>query len=101
MVRLGLGLYGVDPVTNAVMHNVSSLYTTILQIHEVPQEDTVGYSRKGVLTRPSRIAALPIGYADGLNRHLGCGRLLPGERPEGALRGQHLHGRLHDRRDGH
>ena len=74
MVRLGLGLYGVDPVTNAVMHNVSSLYTTILQIHEVPREDTVGYSRKGVLTRPSRIAALPIGYADGLNRHLGCGR---------------------------
>ena len=56
------------------MHNGSSLYTTILQIHEVPQEDTVGYSRKGVLTRPSRIAALPIGYADGLNRHLGCGR---------------------------
>ena len=40
----------------------------------MPREDTVGYSRKGVLTRPSRIAALPIGYADGLNRHLGCGR---------------------------
>lgn len=73
MVRLGIGLYGIDPTNNAIMHNVSSLYTTILQIHDVPQEDTVGYSRKGHLTRPSRIAALPIGYADGLNRHLGNG----------------------------
>ena len=73
MVRLGIGLYGINPITNAVMHNVSSLYTTILQIHEVPQVDTVGYSRRGHLTRPSRIAALPIGYADGLNRHLGNG----------------------------
>ena len=74
MVRLGIGLYGVNPTDNAIMHNVSTLKTTILQIREVPQEDTVGYSRKGVLTRPSRIAALPIGYADGLNRKLGNGR---------------------------
>ena len=40
----------------------------------MPKEDTVGYSRKGRLTRDSRIAALPIGYADGLDRKLGCGR---------------------------
>ena len=73
MVRLGLGLYGINPVNNAFIHNVSTLKTTILQIHNVPAEDTVGYSRRGVLTRPSRIAALPIGYADGLDRHLGCG----------------------------
>ena len=39
----------------------------------MPANETVGYSRKGHLTRNSRIAALPIGYADGLNRHLGCG----------------------------
>lgn len=73
MVRLGLGLYGINPVNNEFIHNVSTLKTTILQIHDVPAEDTVGYSRKGILTRPSRIAALPIGYADGLDRHLGCG----------------------------
>lgn len=73
MVRLGLGLYGVNPINNEFIHNVSTLKTTILQIHDVPAEDTVGYSRKGVLSRRSRIAALPIGYADGLNRHLGCG----------------------------
>ena len=73
MVRLGLGLYGINPFTNKILHNVSTLKTTILQIHDVPQEDSVGYSRKGRLNRNSRIAAIPIGYADGLNRRLGNG----------------------------
>ena len=73
MVRLGIGLYGISPIDNSIINNVSTLKTTILQIRDVPQEDTVGYSRKGHLTRNSRIAALPIGYADGLNRHLGNG----------------------------
>lgn len=73
MVRLGLGLYGIDPIDNRVLNNVTTLKTTILQIHEVSPEDTVGYSRRGHLTRKSRIAAIPIGYADGLDRHLGCG----------------------------
>ena len=73
MVRLGIGLYGVSPIDNSVINNVSTLKTTILQIRDVAAEDTVGYSRKGHLERPSRIAAIPIGYADGLNRHLGCG----------------------------
>lgn len=71
MVRLGLGLYGINPIDNGVLQNVSTLKSTILQIHEVPKEETVGYSRKGVLKRDSRIAAIPIGYADGLDRHLG------------------------------
>lgn len=73
MVRLGLGLYGIDPYTNRILHNVTTLKTTILQIHDVPADETVGYSRKGVLSRDSRIATLPIGYADGLNRRLGNG----------------------------
>lgn len=73
MVRLGLGLYGIDPIDNRVLNNVTTLKTTILQIHEVSPENTVGYSRRGHLTRKSRIAAIPIGYADGLDRHLGCG----------------------------
>ena len=73
MVRLGLGLYGVCPFTNTILNNVSTLKTTILQIRDVPQADTVGYSRKGRLQRDSRIAAIPIGYADGLNRRLGNG----------------------------
>jgi len=74
MCRLGLGLYGVDSRDNRILHNVCTLKTTILQLRNVPKEDTVGYSRRGVLTRDSVIAAIPIGYADGLNRHLGRGK---------------------------
>ncbi len=71
MVRLGLGLYGINPRNNEVIHNVCTLKTTILQIRDVPAGDSIGYSRKTIVDRPSRIAAIPIGYADGLNRHLG------------------------------
>ena len=71
MVRLGLGLYGINPRDNSIINNVTTLQTTILQIHDVKANETVGYSRRGQLTRPSRIAAIPIGYADGWNRHLG------------------------------
>jgi alanine racemase len=71
MVRLGLGLYGVNPINNQLLDNVATLKTTILQIRNLPKGETVGYSRKGVLERDSKIAALPIGYADGLNRRLG------------------------------
>lgn len=74
MVRLGLGLYGVNPIDNHYIHHVATLKTTILQIREVPQGDSIGYSRKSYTQRASRIAAIPIGYADGLNRHLGNGR---------------------------
>ncbi len=74
MVRLGLGLYGINPRNNELLHNVSTLKTTILQIHDIPASETVGYSRKGVLTRDSCIASIPIGYADGWNRHFSCGR---------------------------
>lgn len=73
MCRLGLGLYGIDSRDNSIINNVCTLKTTILQIHAVPKDETVGYSRKGILTRDSLIAAIPIGYADGLDRHLGCG----------------------------
>ncbi|MBQ7742387.1 MAG: bifunctional UDP-N-acetylmuramoyl-tripeptide:D-alanyl-D-alanine ligase/alanine racemase [Bacteroidaceae bacterium] len=73
MVRLGIGLYGINPFDNSTINAVSTLRTTILQIREVAPTDTVGYSRWGKLTRPSRIADIPIGYADGLNRHLGRG----------------------------
>lgn len=73
MCRLGLGLYGIDSRDNRILNTVGTLKTTILQLRNVKKEDTVGYSRKGKLTRDSLIAAIPIGYADGLNRHLGCG----------------------------
>ena len=72
--RLGLGLYGIDSRDNHILNTVSTLKTTILQLRQVPKEETVGYSRKGILERDSTIASIPIGYADGLNRHLGRGR---------------------------
>lgn len=74
MVRLGLGLYGINPLDNQPLETVCTLKTTILQIRELEKGETVGYSRKGKITKHSRIAAIPIGYADGLDRHLGNGR---------------------------
>lgn len=71
MCRLGLGLYGVNPRDNKIIHNVSTLKTTILQLRNVPKGESIGYSRRTVLDRDSVIAAIPIGYADGLNRRLG------------------------------
>lgn len=74
MVRLGLGLYGVSPIDeNRGLRPVSTLKTNILQIHEYEAGTTIGYGRHGVLTRRSRIAAIPIGYADGIDRRLGNG----------------------------
>jgi alanine racemase len=73
MVRLGIGMYGISSIDETSLRNVSSLKTTILQIRSLDAGESVGYSRKGMLTRPSRIATLPIGYADGLDRHLGNG----------------------------
>ena len=85
MCRLGLGLYGVDPRDNRIINTVSTLKTTILQMRHVPAGDTVGYSRKGKIDCDSVIAAIPIGYADGLNRHLGnrrCYCLVNGQKAE-------------------
>lgn len=85
MCRLGLGLYGINPRDNSILNNVSTLRTTILQKRFVPAGDTVGYSRKGKIEHDSMIAAIPIGYADGLNRHLGnrhCYCLVNGQRAE-------------------
>ena len=71
MCRLGLGLYGINSRNNKTINCVSTLKTTILQMHHVKAGDSVGYSRKTILDKDSVIAAIPIGYADGLNRRLG------------------------------
>ena len=85
MCRLGLGLYGINPRNNEVLSNVSTLKTTILQIRKVPAGESIGYSRRTILEKDSVIAAIPIGYADGLNRHLGnrhCYCLVNGKKAE-------------------
>ena len=73
MVRLGIGLYGIspEPQVQRQLKPVSRLKTRISQIKDIPQGDSVGYNRRWVAQRPSRIAIISIGYADGLNRHLG------------------------------
>lgn len=76
MVRIGIGLYGVPILNNGTedaLQQVSSLSTIIISIKEWEPGITIGYGRKGVLKRKSRIATVPVGYADGLNRHLSNG----------------------------
>ena len=85
MCRLGLGLYGIDPYDNSILNTVSTLKTTILQKHNVRAGESIGYSRKTVLERDSVVAAIPIGYADGLNRRLGnrkCYCLVNGQKAD-------------------
>ena len=75
MMRLGIGLYGIapQPEVQRFLKPVSRLKTRISQIKEIPTGDSVGYNRRWIAQRPSRIAIISIGYADGLNRHLGNG----------------------------
>ncbi|MDR1601737.1 MAG: bifunctional UDP-N-acetylmuramoyl-tripeptide:D-alanyl-D-alanine ligase/alanine racemase [Tannerella sp.] len=74
MVRLGIALYGISATGNSQqLQTVSSLKTTVLQIIRVPAGDSIGYGRNSRVSRDSRIASIPIGYADGLRRSLGNG----------------------------
>jgi len=74
MVRLGIGLYGISSTNQEQLTTVSTLKSTVIQIKQVPKDETVGYSRKGKAEKEITIAVVPIGYADGLNRKLGNGR---------------------------
>ncbi len=74
MVRLGIGLYGISASGSDKLRNVSTLKSTILQLKSLYPGDTVGYGRAGRIERPSVIAVVPIGYADGVDRRLGNGR---------------------------
>lgn len=76
MVRLGIGLYGVDSADGDALslQTVATLRSTIAQLRLVKAGESVGYNRKGVLQRDSLIATIRIGYADGFGRELGNGR---------------------------
>ena len=75
MVRLGVGLYGVDPrsVSQADLKPVTALYSSISQLHTLQPGEGVGYGRRSVADKARVIATLPVGYADGLRRSLGNG----------------------------
>ncbi|MCU4177150.1 bifunctional UDP-N-acetylmuramoyl-tripeptide:D-alanyl-D-alanine ligase/alanine racemase [Carboxylicivirga sp. N1Y90] len=72
MVRLGIGMYGVSAEGNN-LQQVGTLKSYVSQIKRVKADETIGYSRKGVLIDDSTIAIIPVGYADGLNRRLSNG----------------------------
>ncbi len=76
MVRLGIGLYGVEStdVAQKELMTIGSLKTKISQIKEVKAGETVGYGRVGKPEKDSRIATISIGYADGFDRHLSNGK---------------------------
>jgi alanine racemase len=75
MVRLGIGLYGVDadPAIQQQLKNVTTLKTTIAQVKNIKAGESIGYSRKGVAAKDSVIATVRIGYADGYPRLLSNG----------------------------
>lgn len=74
MVRLGIGLYGFSEINQEDLENVSTLKTRILQIRNITPPASVGYNRKGKISKPSQIAIIPIGYAHGYSRMFGNGR---------------------------
>lgn len=76
MVRLGIGLYGIDaavPTDDTSLQPIATLKTTVSQVKKVPANDTIGYNRNGSLQRDGLIATVRIGYADGYIRAFGNG----------------------------
>jgi alanine racemase len=70
MVRLGIGLYGVDPTSNGFneLKPVATLKSIISQIKTITPGETIGYGRRGKADKSTTIATIAIGYADGYNR---------------------------------
>lgn len=75
MVRVGIGMYGIDyhPEMARQLRTVMTLRATISQIKHLEKGESVGYGRKGIATKPSKIATISIGYADGFLRAAGNG----------------------------
>ena len=75
MVRLGIGLYGIDPaqLVQDKLQVIGTLKTVISQIRNIGARESIGYGRKGHLPNGGKIAIVAIGYADGLNRKLSNG----------------------------
>jgi alanine racemase len=76
MVRGGMGIYGIDPsgIMQEKFMPISKFVTEISQINTLNEGDTVGYVRRGKIEKDgTRIAILPVGYADGYNRLLSNG----------------------------
>ena len=73
MVRLGIGIYGISALPDKKLAPVASLKCKVLQVKTLGPNDTIGYGRWGHAKEGTVIATIPVGYADGLDRHLGRG----------------------------
>jgi len=75
MVRLGIGLYGIsnDPEEQPYLENVGTLKSIISQIRTIDAGESVGYGRRFIADKTTKIATIPIGYADGISRQWGNG----------------------------
>jgi alanine racemase len=73
MVRLGIGLYGVGASNKIFVRPIARWTSTISQVKTVEPGETVGYSRKGKVDHPKKIAVVPVGYADGYDRRFSNG----------------------------
>ncbi len=73
LVRPGVGLYGGRPFADA--RPVVRLALPVIQVREVGEGESVGYGAAWTAVRPSRVATVSAGYADGLARALGRGHL--------------------------
>ena len=76
MVRLGIGIYGVSALEDSTLTPVASFKCKVLQIKTLrPEDGTIGYGRHGkIAPEGTVIATIPVGYADGIDRHLSCGK---------------------------
>lgn len=76
MVRLGIGIYGVSALPDVKLSPAASFKCKVLQIKSLKQSDgTIGYGRHGkIAPEGTVIATIPVGYADGIDRHLSCGK---------------------------
>ena len=76
MVRLGIGIYGVSAIPGTQLSPVASFKCKVLQVKTLsPDDGTIGYGRHGRISPEGTvIATIPVGYADGVDRHLSCGK---------------------------
>ncbi len=76
MVRLGIGIYGVSAIPGNHLSPVASFKCKVLQVKNLaPGDGTIGYGRHGkIAPEGTVIATIPVGYADGVDRHLSCGK---------------------------
>ena len=76
MVRLGIGIYGVSAIPGNKLAHVASFKCKVLQVKTLnPGDGTIGYGRRGkIAPEGTMIATIPVGYADGVDRHLSCGK---------------------------